>query len=159
VRGRALLVVVGILFLAGIVLREIAQRRPPVSPLPCRDVAAVVDDRGDRLACPDDEALKHCTHVRPGFRYRTCMEIGPIEGAVLVARGQPLSAALASLEDFTALSGVGPAIAAKIVEARKQGKLCSAADVERISGIGPKKAQVISQYLQFDDPRCDATAR
>jgi competence protein ComEA len=61
----------------------------------------------------------------------------------------PVSLGSATLEQLEELDGVGPVIARKIVEYRDQrGGLGSVEDLDRISGIGPKKLDSIRSQVQ-----------
>jgi hypothetical protein len=147
----------------GLVVGSVARARlksqAPTLAVDCADVVAIREATGDRLACPDDPELLVCSNVRPGFRYDGCRELGPIAGAVLLARGQPMSVFHSSAEDFAALSGIGPALARKLLDARSDHALCSPLDLEKVPGIGAKKAQALSIHLRYDDPRCVSTPR
>ena len=54
------------------------------------------------------------------------------------------------------LPGVGPALAQRIVEERKDRPFTSAADLERVSGIGPKLSARMKPYVAFDLPPEDS---
>ncbi|MFM2152351.1 MAG: Helix-hairpin-helix motif [Pseudomonadota bacterium] len=125
-----------------------------VRPLLCDEVVAIEEGDAVRLACPNDAALHRCEGVRPGRRYRDCVEKGGVVGPLLMARGQPLSLAAASKEDLRALPDVGRSMAQKLDDARRARPLCRAGDLESVPGIGPKKAAKLAAALAFDDPRC-----
>jgi hypothetical protein len=151
-RTAALLSLAALLGLAGL-WRPLGQS-PRALPLPCDRVVALEEDGDVRLACPDDAALRGCPDVKPGRRYRGCMETGAVVGPLLAARGQPLSLAAASTDDLRALPDVGRSMARKLDAARRERPLCNAEDLERVPGVGLKKAAQLAEGLAFDDPRC-----
>lgn len=64
--------------------------------------------------------------------------------AAILARGVNVNTA--SSAELEALPGIGPALAARIVESRPYS---SAADLDRVKGIGPKMLEKIGPYLRF----------
>jgi competence protein ComEA len=64
--------------------------------------------------------------------------------AEILARGININTA--SQAEIEALPGVGPTLAARIVEARP---FTNPADLDRIKGIGPKMIEKITPYLRF----------
>jgi len=56
----------------------------------------------------------------------------------------------ASLEALQALPGVGEKMAARIVEERGNGPFKDLEDLQRVKGIGPKKAEKMRPWLRFD---------
>ena len=64
--------------------------------------------------------------------------------AEILARGVNVNTA--SQAELEALPGVGPTLAARIVEARPY---TSTADLDRVKGIGPKMLEKIAPYLRF----------
>ena len=58
----------------------------------------------------------------------------------------------ASEDELTRLTGVGPALAARIVEYRsRNGRFTDIGDVANVSGIGPKKLDAIRNRVVLDD--------
>lgn len=55
----------------------------------------------------------------------------------------------ASPQELESLPGVGPAIAARIVEERAKKPFVSLQDLDRVKGIGVKKLQKIAPYVTF----------
>ena len=84
--------------------------------------------------------------------------------AALLAAGPALAAAksmptekvnlnTATVEQLTALPGVGPTLAARIVEYReKAGQFASAQELLNVKGIGEKNFQKIEQWLTVEAP-------
>lgn len=65
------------------------------------------------------------------------------------AGGGPISLGSATLEQLDTLGGVGPATAQKILEYRNQhGGFRSVDDLDKISGIGPKKLEALRSQVQ-----------
>jgi competence protein ComEA len=64
--------------------------------------------------------------------------------AAILARGVNVNTA--SEADLEALPGIGPALAARIIESRPYS---STADLDRVKGIGPKMLEKIGPYLRF----------
>lgn len=57
----------------------------------------------------------------------------------------------ADAEDFARLAGIGPALAARIVEYRDQnGDFVQTDDLKKVKGIGPKKYEAIKEYLAVE---------
>jgi hypothetical protein len=109
---------------------------------------------GERLACTSDPALGGCSGVKAGRRYAGCAEKGPMRGALLKLVGAPIDVARASADDLRALPGIGPGLAARIIEVRKQAPFCDMADLEHVSGIGPHRAEALAGHVELSDPRC-----
>ena len=84
--------------------------------------------------------------------------------AVVLAAGPALAAAkpaptekvdlnTATVEQLTALPGVGPTLAARIVEHReKAGQFSSPEELMNVKGIGEKNFQKIEQYVTVETP-------
>lgn len=57
----------------------------------------------------------------------------------------------ASQIELESLAGIGPAIAARIIEYReKYGKFDTIDDLKKVNGIGDKKLEKIRNYVEFD---------
>jgi competence ComEA-like helix-hairpin-helix protein len=56
----------------------------------------------------------------------------------------------ASVEQLRGLPGVGEAMAERIVEERANGAFKDLEDLQRVKGIGPKKAEKMRPWLRFD---------
>ena len=56
----------------------------------------------------------------------------------------------ASNAELESIPGIGPVTAAKIIDYRdKRGGFSSIQDLKQVKGIGDKKAEIISQYINF----------
>lgn len=81
-----------------------------------------------------------------GFNMNTNQPSPPAapDPAEILARGINLNTA--SQAEIEALPGVGPTLAARIIEARP---FTNPADLDRVKGIGPKMIEKITPYLRF----------
>lgn len=61
----------------------------------------------------------------------------------------PIDANHATPAQLDLLPGIGPALAARIVEARSKTPFQSLADLDRVKGIGPSKLEKLGPYLTF----------
>lgn len=55
----------------------------------------------------------------------------------------------ATLQELVSLPGIGEGLAKKIIEGRKTGTYKTPADLDRISGVGPKMIERLTPYLVF----------
>jgi DNA uptake protein ComE-like DNA-binding protein len=70
--------------------------------------------------------------------------------------GLPLPLERADAADLALLPGIGPRLAGAIVRERDRGAVESAADLERVRGIGPARAAGLRGSLFVGpDPACD----
>src|SRR2546425_6648453 len=99
----------------------------------------------------------------------------PAEGAVGVGGLRPLGSAFAAakpapvgkvnintaaVEQLTSLPGVGPKLAARIVEHRqKAGAFKSAQELMNVKGIGEKNFEKIQGYLTLGEPGRSASSK
>jgi competence protein ComEA len=76
-----------------------------------------------------------------------------MRGPQLLTLGLALELNQATREDLEALPGIGPVLAGRIMEYRRtHGPFASLADLEQVSGIGPKKLEQIKPYLFLGEP-------
>jgi len=100
---------------------------------------------------PDKIIASGCrVEVTPAGGYR----LAAMSGAQLITLGLPLDLNRASAEDLAAISGLGPALAQRIVDYRQaHGPFKKIEELgEKVSGIGPKKVRQIKPYLTIDEP-------
>lgn len=63
----------------------------------------------------------------------------------------PINVNLATVEQLEALPGIGPGLAAKIVDDRsRNGRFRTLADLDRVPGIGPKLLEKMKPLVAFD---------
>jgi competence protein ComEA len=78
----------------------------------------------------------------------------PIEGDSRPAPALVVDLNTAPAELFSALPGIGPTLAARIVEARRERPFASLDDLERrTKGIGPATMARLSPHLRIEPPR------
>ncbi|MBM4294624.1 MAG: helix-hairpin-helix domain-containing protein [Deltaproteobacteria bacterium] len=71
-------------------------------------------------------------------------------GSRLMTLGLAIDINTATPEDLEALPGIGPVLAGRIVDFRqKHGPFKQVADLERVSGIGPKKLAQLKPYVEI----------
>jgi competence ComEA-like helix-hairpin-helix protein len=114
-------------------------------------LAEVWQRAGGPGAAPDQDKLIASgsrVEVTPGGSYR----VAAMSGAQLITLGLPLDLNRASAQDLAAISGIGPALAQRIVDYRqKQGPFKKIEELEeKVSGFGPKKVRQIKPYLTID---------
>lgn len=57
----------------------------------------------------------------------------------------------AGVEELTALPGIGPVMARRIMEDREQqGRFLTLSDLRRVKGISPKTLEKLRGYVRFD---------
>ncbi|MFP4624575.1 MAG: ComEA family DNA-binding protein [Gemmatimonadota bacterium] len=66
-----------------------------------------------------------------------------------LAEGETIDPNRADADELNRLPGVGPAIAARIVQARRDGRFHTAADLTRVPGIGPATVARLTPHLRF----------
>ncbi|HJZ88671.1 MAG TPA: ComEA family DNA-binding protein [Polyangia bacterium] len=129
------LVAVGLLFWGWRVLRP----RAPAAVTPAPRCGFPVELAGGRgIACWDGRAV--AANVRPGDRVDEAgRPVGRMTPEALAAYEVAIDPNRADAAELTALPGVGPALARKIVEERvRGGRFRSVDDLLRVSGIGEK---------------------
>ncbi len=74
----------------------------------------------------------------------------PVEPDEPPAPDPPFAVNLVSADTLVYLPGVGPVLAARIVQSRRDaGPFLSPADLKRVKGIGPKLTQRLTPLLRF----------
>ena len=74
--------------------------------------------------------------------------VGASGGSGAGASGGPVSLNSAKAEDLDALDGIGPALAARIIEWRQaHGGFKSVGDLDQVSGIGPAKLAALRSHV------------
>jgi competence protein ComEA len=82
--------------------------------------------------------------ISPDGHYR----LARMNGAQLVTLGLALEINSATAADLEALPGIGPALAQRIVDYRQRhGPFNKIDDLEKVSGIGPKKLEKMKPHL------------
>ncbi len=77
-----------------------------------------------------------------------------LSGAERLALGLPLDLNRASAEELAAVPGIGPALAARIVEDRaRRGPFPSLDDLRRVRGVGPARLARARGHLETGPPR------
>lgn len=86
---------------------------------------------------------------------------GPaVEGVAGLWLGRRLDLNAASAEDLTVVPGIGPALAARLVEARKaRGGFERVGEVEEVKGIGPALRGRLEAYVEVRAPGSPGAGR
>jgi competence protein ComEA len=88
----------------------------------------------------------------------TLLAAGPALAAGQAAPTEKVNINTATAEQLTALPGVGPTLAARIVEHReKAGQFGSAQELMNVKGIGEKSFQKIEPYVTVKAPSRQAS--
>jgi len=94
------------------------------------------------------------THVPAAAPQRPVRAQATKEGATRLRAGEPLDLNRAALGDLLLLPGVGPKLAARIVEEReRRGGFASVDQLAEVKGVGPKKLAQLRALLAITDPR------
>ncbi len=119
-----------------------AVRRPGLVRVPeGARVALAVRRAGGPGAKADLDSLNLAAHVEDGQQV-VVPAIGP-------AAGGKVSLGSATVEELDAVDGIGPTLAARIVEHRTQsGGLASLGDLGEVDGIGEKRLEALREALQ-----------
>jgi competence protein ComEA len=62
--------------------------------------------------------------------------------------GEKMDLNAASAVDLALVDGIGPSIAERIVERRRDEPFASTRDLERVRGVGPKKRRMLEAYVE-----------
>lgn len=96
---------------------------------------------GDSTRAGDSDALRSRPSPRPE----------PLEAAPPgIEAGTRLRLDLATAHDLETLPGIGPSLAARIIAERARAPFRAASDLLRVKGIGPKKLERLSPFLDFE---------
>lgn len=77
------------------------------------------------------------------------VSIDKIRGIHLISAGKRIDVNLADLEDLTAVPGIGPRLAERIIGQRgEQGRFSSIGELGKIHGVGKKKLAVWAPYIE-----------
>ena len=135
----------GVLLLAAVaLLLPPLLSRPGRPSAPPAEILYVVE--GDLLWSPvETPALVGADGLVFDAAGRVVGRLGGWRGLLL---GAPLDINQAAAEDWEALPGIGPSLAASIVEMREAlGGFRDPADLLRVRGIGPKKLEQLRPFL------------
>jgi len=78
--------------------------------------------------------------------------LGRMDGPQLLTLGLALDLNSATAADLDALPGLGPVLAQRIIDYRRaHGPFKKIADLEKVSGIGPKKLEKLKTYLIIEE--------
>jgi len=79
------------------------------------------------------------------------ISLGRISGRKRISLGVPIGVNSASLEDLTAISGIGWELATRIIDYRNNhGRIYSTEELDSIEGIGKKKLAAIKKVTNLD---------
>lgn len=77
----------------------------------------------------------------------------PLNGLELVLLGRPVDLDRASVEDLSAVPGIGPGLAAEVVRDREaRGRFRSPDDLRRVRGIGPARMEQARRWVYTIPP-------
>jgi DNA uptake protein ComE-like DNA-binding protein len=129
-RGRAGAARAALALAAGLGAAELA---PGTAPAPCAAHAERVAEAGRtvEVACA------------PGGAFR------PVRGPARLVLGRRIDPNSADAETLEALPSIGPARAESLLRERARTPFCSARDLDRVKGIGPKLRAAIEPWLEF----------
>lgn len=87
----------------------------------------------------------------PAERQREREEAAELEAARDISRvpASRVNPNTASRDELMSLPGIGETKAMAIIQGREEGKYRTAADLQRVSGIGPKTVGELEDYLEF----------
>jgi competence protein ComEA len=105
----------------------------------------------------DDErdAIRH-SRSKPAHSAKKEMPAGPRQGAKKDATPPaPVDVNKATAEELQSLPGIGPTLAARIVEARKTSPFKSVDDLRRVPGIGPKTLDKLRPHVTVGEVKDD----
>jgi len=96
---------------------------------------------GQRDTVPCDCTIRIDTTARH-------IEVDKVSGALLLAAGRRIDVNRAAAEDLEAVPGIGPKLAARIVEIRDtKGPFATVGDLRIVPGVGRKKLAQLAPFL------------
>jgi competence ComEA-like helix-hairpin-helix protein len=99
-------------------------------------------DREEAPAASDDEGRQRAAPPRP-------VKLPSVPGSPGIA---PIDLNLATADELTRLPGVGPALAARILEARAAEPFTSVEDLRRVRGVGKSKLERMRPLVTVNPP-------
>ncbi len=78
---------------------------------------------------------------------------------MLLSRGLPVDLNAATAEDFRALPNIGVGLARRLVEGRVARPYCSVDDLNRVTGLGPRRVAALAPHVTVAPDACDAQTR
>ena len=102
---------------------------------------------------PPDLATRLAPYVRTSIK-NTASKPWATANKPAYAQAAPIDINTASVQDFEALKGIGPVLAARIVGFReKQGGFVKVQDILQVYGVKDSLLQALTPYLRLDDAR------
>ena len=134
-----------------------AVRRPGVYRLPAwARLAAALRRAGGATARADLQGVNLAAKVSDGQQVIVPARVAGASGAALAPGsgqappGQPVSLNSATVDQLDELDGVGPVMAQKILDYRKEhGGFGSVDDLKQVSGIGPKRFEALKEKVRM----------
>ena len=134
-----------------------AVRRPGVYRLPAwARLAAALRRAGGATARADLQGVNLAAKVSDGqqvivpARVAGASGAAPAPGSGQAPPGQPVSLNSATVDQLDELDGVGPVMAQKILDYRKEhGGFGSVDDLKQVSGIGPKRFEALKEKVRM----------
>ena len=132
-----------------------AVRRPGVYRLPpWARLAAALRRAGGATARADLQGVNLAAKVSDGQQVIVPARVAGVSGAAATPGqappGQPVSLNSATVDQLDELDGVGPVMAQKILDYRKEhGGFGSVDDLKQVSGIGPKRFEALKANVRM----------
>ncbi|MEZ4467917.1 MAG: helix-hairpin-helix domain-containing protein [bacterium] len=102
------------------------------------------------LRCPPRAPVRAGVVVEAVVEGGRChSRVDALPAAQRLALGVPLDANGATVDELRAVSGLGPALAARVVAGRPYARL---ADLERVQGLGPVRRARLAPHLSLGPP-------